>query len=315
MKAGVMATALVAHVPTLGRPEITPEYQRTLVHAERALGSALRTELKPDLWVIASTHWVSTFDWFTTCQPRHEGLCVAHEAPNLIPGLPYSYRGDAEFGAALVEAWNAAGVNAVRNEARNYHWDYGTFVPLRYLDPDAEVPVVSIPVVLTADHGECLRAGAAIHATAKKLNRRVVFLASSALSHLLVRGRHNWPTPERLEADKHFVEQLKRGALDEAIAAFGDYSRKVVAEMGGRALATMLGVVAAMSREGQPLSGRQYGDYAPSSGSNNAVLLVADDATLAGVDRQAQAAGRAERDRAPAEPRSPAGLTAVEESE
>src|SRR5208282_4505274 len=171
----------VAHVPTLGRSENTPEYQQTLVQAERTMGAALRDALKPDVWVIVSTHWVST------CQAKHEGLCVAQEAPNLIPGLPYSYRGDPEFGAALVDAWKKVGVAAVKNEASNYRWDYGTFVPLQYIDPAGAV--VGVPVVLMADHGECLRAGAAVHATAKMLGRRVVFLASTALSHQLVRGR------------------------------------------------------------------------------------------------------------------------------
>jgi len=245
---GVVAAALVAHVPTLGRSENTPDYQQTLVQAERTMGAAVRAALKPDLWVIVSTHWISTFDWFATCQTKHEGLCVAQEAPNLIPGIPYSYRGDPEFGAALVDAWKEAGCAAVKNEAANYHWDYGTFVPLQYVDPEGEVPVVSTPVVLMADHGECLRAGAAVHAVAKRMNRRVVFLCSSALSHLLVRGRHNWPTPERVEADKRFVEFLKRGAIDETIAGFTEYSKKTVAEMGGRALATLVGVTAAMSR-------------------------------------------------------------------
>jgi 3,4-dihydroxyphenylacetate 2,3-dioxygenase len=283
---GVVAAALVAHVPTLGRAENTPDYQQTLVQAERTMGAAIREALKPDLWVIVSTHWVSTFDWFATCQAKHEGLCVAQEAPNLIPGLPYSYRGDPEFGAALVDAWKEAGVAAVRNEADNYRWDYGTFVPLQYIDPGAEVAVVGAPVVLMADHGECLRAGAAVHATAKRLGRRVVFLTSTALSHLLVRGRQNWPTPERVEADKRFIEQLKRGAIDEVIAGFTEYSKRVVAEMGGRALATMIGVAAAMSRDGKPMGARQYGDYAQSSGSNNAVLLIADKDTLAAVEKR-----------------------------
>lgn len=285
MTGGVVAAAVVAHVPTLGKAENTPDYQQTLVQAERTMGKALREALKPDLWVIVSTHWVSTFDWFATCQPQHKGLCVAQEAPNLIPGLAYNYRGDPEFGAALVDAWKEAGIAAVRNEAPNYAWDYGTYVPLQYIDPSGDVPVVSMPVVLMADHGECLRAGAAVHATAKRLNRRVVFLTSSALSHLLVRGRHNWPTAERVEADKKFVEQLKKGSLDEAIAAFTEYSRKVVAEMGGRALGTMLGVAAAMSREGKPMAARQFGDYAQSSGSNNVVLLMADKSTLENVER------------------------------
>jgi 3,4-dihydroxyphenylacetate 2,3-dioxygenase len=172
---GVVASALVAHVPTLGRPEVTPDYQQTLVQAERVMGAAIRSALKPDLWVIVSTHWISTFDWFATCQPKHEGLCVAHEAPNLIPGLPYKYKGDPEFGAALVDTWNANNVMGVRNECADYHWDYGTYVPKKYIDPDGEVPVVGLPVVLLADHLECLRAGAAVHATAKRLNKKVVF--------------------------------------------------------------------------------------------------------------------------------------------
>ena len=306
---GVVAAGLVAHVPTLGRSENTPDYQQTLVHAERTMGAAVRAALEPDLWVIVSTHWVSTFDWFATCQAKHEGLCVAQEAPNLIPGLPYSYRGDPEFGAALVDAWKEAGCAAVRNEAANYHWDYGTFVPLQYVDPEGEVPVVSTPVVLMADHGECLRAGAAVHAVAKRMNRRVVFLCSSALSHLLVRGRHNWPTPERVEADKRFVEFLKRGAIDETIAGFTEYSKKTVAEMGGRALATLVGVTAAMSREGKPMAARQYGEYAQSSGSNNVVLLIGDKDTLARVEQRT-----VEKPEKTA-PASKAKLAALEETE
>jgi 3,4-dihydroxyphenylacetate 2,3-dioxygenase len=306
---GVVATALVAHVPTLGRAENTPDYQQTLVQAERTMGAAVREALKPDVWVIVSTHWISTFDWFATCQALHEGLCVAQEAPNLIPGLPYRYRGDPEFGAALVEAWKEAGVAAVRNEADNYRWDYGTFVPLQYIDPAGEVAVVGVPVVLMADHGECLRAGAAVHATAKKLGKRVVFLASTALSHLLVRGRHNWPTPERVEADKRFIEFLKRGAIDEVIQGFTEYSKKVVAEMGGRALATMVGVVSAMSRDGKAMAARQFGDYAQSSGSNNAVLLIADQDTLAAVDK------RVVQEPRPATKASTEALAALEETE
>jgi hypothetical protein len=36
---------------------------------------------------------------------QHEGRCVADEAPDLIPGMPYRYRGDPEFAAALVDEW------------------------------------------------------------------------------------------------------------------------------------------------------------------------------------------------------------------
>ena len=92
MTGGVVAAAMVAHVPTLGRAENTPDYQQTLVQAERTMGKALREALRPDLWVIVSTHWVSTFDWFTTCQVQHKGLCVAQEAPNFAELLIAQFR-------------------------------------------------------------------------------------------------------------------------------------------------------------------------------------------------------------------------------
>jgi len=282
MSGGVIAAAVVAHVPTLSREEITPDFQHTLVDGERRLGRALRA-LSPNLWVIASTHWVSTFNWFATCQPQHDGICVADEAPDLVPGLPYHYRGDPEFGAALVDAWKQIEVPAARNETPHYEWDYGTFVPLSHLDPDAEVPVVGVPVVLMAEPAECLRAGAAVHATAKRLGRRVVFIASTALTHALVRGRHLMPTPERMEADLLFVDQLKRGAIDTVLAGFDNYRRVTVAEMGGRALATMLGVAKALNDDGIELAGRQYGDYAQSSGSGNANVVLASEETLSSL--------------------------------
>ena len=210
---GVIAAAVVAHVPTLSQADITPDFQQTLVDGERRMGEDLRG-LAPDLWVIASTHWVSTFNWFATCQTEHRGRCVADEAPDLIPGLPYCYRGDPTFAQALIEEWKRGALPALANESPHYEWDYGTFVPLSHLDPDAEIAVVCVPVVLMADHAECLRAGAAIQATAERLGRRAVFLASTALTHALVRGRHLMPTQERIAADHRFIDQLQRGVVN-----------------------------------------------------------------------------------------------------
>lgn len=273
MSGGIIAAAIVAHVPTLSRAEITPDFQRTLVDGERRLGAELRAA-KPDLWVIASTHWVSTFNWFATCQKVHEGICVADEAPDLVPGTRYRFRGDPDFGAALVDAWKADDVPAVPNESPHYSWDYGTYVPLSHLDPDAEVPVVGVPTVLMANLEECRRAGAAIHATAVRTGKRVVLLASTALSHALVRGRHHMPTPERAALDQRFIEHLKAGRVRELVDWLPEFSRASAAEMGGRVLATMLGALDSLERGGARLECAMYGDYAQSSGSGNANLCI-----------------------------------------
>lgn len=273
MTAGVIAVATVAHVPTLARAGITPDFQHTLVEGEHRLGEELRA-LKPDLWVIASTHWVSTFNWFATCQTVHEGVCVADEAPDLVPGIPYRYRGDPEFAGKLVAEWKRGAIPAERNETPHYSWDYGTFVPLSHLDPKAEVAVVGVPSVLMANLDECLRAGAAVHATAKRLGRRAVFVASTALSHALVRGRHNMPTAERMKLDARFIELYKAGNVSELVEWLPAFSREAVAEMGGRVLATMLGCAEALAGDAGGLRAAMYGEYAQSSGSGNAVLCL-----------------------------------------
>ena len=273
MNAGIIAAAVVPHVPTLGLPENTPDFQLTLVEGERALGRALR-ELKPDLFVVNSAHWICTFGWYATCQSVHQGVCVADEAPDLIPGIAYKRKGDREFACALVDEWQAQGIPGGRNESPHYAWDYGGLVPLLYLDPDAEVPVVQIPTVILARQAECLLAVRAVHATAKRLGRRVAYIASSAFSHELVRGRHFKPKAEREALDQEFIQLLKRGAVAEAIAWFPEYSRAVVAEMNGKPLAGMLGALQALGENGVALVGEQYGSYAQSSGSGNANLMV-----------------------------------------
>ncbi|MCJ7837753.1 MAG: hypothetical protein MUP61_00880, partial [Burkholderiales bacterium] len=139
---------------------------------------------------------------------------------------------------------------------------------------EAEIPVVQIPTVILSDLAECMLAGRAVHATAKRLGRRVVYIASSAFSHALVRGRHLKPTAERAALDQKFIDLLKRGAASEAIAWLPEYSRAAVAEMNGKPLAGMLGALQALEEEGARLEGEQYGGYAQSSGSGNANVVV-----------------------------------------
>jgi len=76
---------------TLGLPENTPDFQLTLIEGARALGRALRA-LKPDLFVVNSSTGSAPSGWYATCQPKHEGVCVADEAPDLIPAYPIGAR-------------------------------------------------------------------------------------------------------------------------------------------------------------------------------------------------------------------------------
>ena len=270
---GLIAVGVAAHVPSLGSEATIPDFQRGLVRGLREMGEAIRA-MKPDVLVVESAHWVSTFNWFATLQNPHRGYCVATEAIELIPGTFYERKGDPAYGAALIEAFRPHGVPAFPNASEHYSWDYAGLIPLLHLDPDAELPVIQIPTVLAADHDECRLAGRLVDEAARATGRRAVFIASSALTHAVVRGRHNWPTPERMEMDRRMIGLLCAGDLAAINAWFPEYSAAVKAEMGGRVLATLLGAMQALSAGARKMSGKQFGDYAQSSGSGNVNVLV-----------------------------------------
>lgn len=266
MDGRVVMSAIASHSPRIGIEATAPDFLRGVIAGEYALGHAIRA-LEPDLIVLQSAHWVTTFTWYVTCQPRHQGNCVSDELPDLIPGVPYDWPGDPEFGAALVEAIKAEGMLAGRNETPHYKWDYGTFVPLQYLDPEQRIPVVTMGTCILADLDECYRVGTAVRHAAERFGKRVVFVASSALSHKLVRNPASWPTPEHQTLDREFMAMLCEARLGEARRFLDGYAAETHVEMGGRNIASMLGVLDGIAAE--RLDGAQYGEYGPSSGAGH----------------------------------------------
>lgn len=273
MAGGLIATVVAAHAPRLGIEEKVQPFQHGLIRGLKEMGQAMR-DLKPDLFVLQSAHWVSTFNWYVTRQAIHHGYAVADEAPDLLSGAPYHYKGDPVFANALMDAMNAAGVPSQGNDSEHFEWDYATYVPLHYMDPDATVPVVLIPTVICGSHEESFKVAAAIEAAAVKTGKKVVFIASNALSHAVERGPDKWPTPERIAMDKQLIAHMEKGEVDALLQWLPTFTKEAVAEMGGKILATLFASAKALEQRTGPLKGTLYGDYAQSSGSGNACVAM-----------------------------------------
>ena len=274
MAGGLVASAVIPHTPRMGIEENAPEFVRGMIGGIREAGDALRA-LGVELIVLQSAHWVSTFNWYVSAQPVHEGICVADEAPDMIPGIPYKYTGDAEYAVQLAEAVQAAGIPCGLNESPHYNWDYGTWVPLKYLDPDAAIRVVTLPTVVCSELDESLTVGRLAHEVAGRMGRRAAFISSCALSHKVLRGPELWPSEELQAMDRRLIDLLTAGNVAELTAWMPEFSAAAVAEMGGRTLCGMVGAAAALGQSAGPLEGRQYGPYGQSSGSGNASVLLA----------------------------------------
>lgn len=273
MAGGLIASVVTPHTPRMGIEANAPDFVRGLIAGSRELGGVLRA-MKPDLFILNTAHWVSTFNWFVTAHEVHEGHCLAEEAPDLIPGVPYRRPGDPEFARALAGTILAAGIPCGVNDNPYYHWDYGTFVPLQYVDPEAKIPVVSLPTVLCADLAECREIGKLAHETAVKWGRRAVFISSCALAHKLIRGPELWPSEEHQALDRKLVALMEAGRLRELIEWSPTWSKSAVAEMGGRTISSMMGAMEALERSAGPLRGKQIGPYCQSSGTGNATVCV-----------------------------------------
>src|ERR1051326_1124553 len=266
MNTGVVMSGLASHTPRIGIEANAPDFLRGVIAGEYAMGRAIQA-LEPDVIVLQSAHWVTTFTWYVTCQTRHHGVCVSDELPDLIPGVPYDRPGDPEFGALLVERIRSQSLLAGRNETPHYKWDYGTFVPLQYLDPAQRIPVVTMGTCILADLDECYRIGIAVREAAEQSGKRVVFIASSALSHRLVRNPAAWPTEEHRSLDRRFLAMLSDGRLTEARRFLDSFAPEAQVEMGGRNLASMLGALDGLDAD--RLAGEEYGEYGPSSGAGH----------------------------------------------
>jgi 3,4-dihydroxyphenylacetate 2,3-dioxygenase len=233
---------LAPHVPSICHEENAPEFQFKIVEGLKEVSKKIYA-LKPDVIVLVSCHWPSTFDHFVDCTPVHKGLLTAQEAPDLINDVPYQYPGDEELGYQLVQSGKDANIPVEGVNDSNYVWDYGTLVPLRYLVPNEDIPVVNLSVTLAANLEETFKWGQVIKEVINKSGKKAVFIASGALAHNLVRGRHHMPSPAEHAMDKEFVQLIMNKDYETAYKMLPQYSSAAKVESGGRHVAMLLGIL------------------------------------------------------------------------
>jgi 3,4-dihydroxyphenylacetate 2,3-dioxygenase len=233
---------VVPHVPSICHEDQAPDFQQGIIAGLKTVSKEI-AEIKPDVVILVSCHWQSTFATYIDCTPVHKGFLTAQEAPDLIRDVPYHYPGDEELGNELVQAIKNANIPVEGVNDPHFVWDYGTVVPLRYLVPNEDIPVINISVTLCASLEEFHQMGLEITKALQKSGKKAVFVASGALSHNLVRGRHNMPTISEHALNKEFVDLLLNKDYQSAYQMLPQFSRIAKVEGGGLHLAMLLGIV------------------------------------------------------------------------
>lgn len=223
----VVGAALLAHVPTIMLPEdvrkeLNDGREISLVPGLRELRKDKFETLDYDTVVVMDSHWATTVEFVVTAQDRRAGLFTSEELPRGMKRIPYDFPGDPELAYAIGAA--GAGAETWMTPIKDSYLPifYATLNLWDFLGRDmSDKRWMSISVCQTGDTEDFLRAGRAVKAAVEQVDRKVIILASGALSHTF------WPlrelrqheasdpknifTPEAHQADLKRLEWMDRG--------------------------------------------------------------------------------------------------------
>jgi aromatic ring-opening dioxygenase catalytic subunit (LigB family) len=280
----VAGAGLIAHVPTIVLPE---ETRRELNHGEDStLVSGLhqlRREvfdvLDYDTVVVLDSHWATTVEFVVTAQHRRAGLFTSEELPRGMCRRPYDFPGDPTL-ARLIESKGAdhsTWITAIDDDhlpifyATTNLWEFlGRGLP--------DKRWISIGVCQTADTEDNLRLGRALGDAIAESNRKVLLIASGAMSHTFwplrklrdheAAGTEHIFTPEAYQADMERLDWFAAGDHAKVLDTMPEfYKHKPEARFGH-----YLMMIGALGEGDCTAPGRRYGEYENSVGTGQVHL-------------------------------------------
>ena len=220
----VVGAALVAHVPTIVLPEddrreLNEGKEISLVPGLHRMKAEQLDRLRPDTIVVFDAHWHTTVEFVVAAHDRRSGRYTSEELPRGMSQMPYDFPGDPELAALIAEEVTAAGswMTPIDDPCLPIHYPTTNLLP--FLQGDERW--VSVSTAQTAETDDFLLVGEAIGRAVERSGRRVVLLASGAMSHTFWKLRElraheasdpsHIRTPEARDADLERLAWLRGG--------------------------------------------------------------------------------------------------------
>ena len=280
----VVGAGLLAHVPTIMLPkeiryELNQGKEISLVPGLEQLRRDFFETADYDTVVVLDSHWFTTVETVVTSQDRQAGLFTSEELPRGMCRIPYDWPGDPELANAMASFGEQRNtwVTAVNDNYLPVY--YATLNLWHFLGrglPDKRW--ISVSTVQTGDTEDYLRAGRALGDAIAATDRKVVLLASGALSHTF------WPlrelrdheasdpihirTPEAYAADLDRIAWFRAGNHARVLETMPDY----LPFRPEAKFAHYLMMIGAMGESAVTAPARQYGDYENSIGTGQVHL-------------------------------------------
>lgn len=244
--------AKITHVPSMYLSELPGKHhgcREAAIEGHRIIGQRCR-DLGVDTIVVSDVHWLVNAGYHVNCNARFEGVYTSNELPHFIKDMRYAYPGNPGLGRLIAETATARGVFTRAHEINSLELEYGTLVPMRYMNSDQHFKVVSI-AGWCAWHQleESRRFGAALLEAIEASDSTVAFLASGSLSH---RFNDNGSPEESIhrisreffrQVDLRVVELWKQGDWKTFCAMLPEYASLCEGEGGMHDTAVLLGLL------------------------------------------------------------------------
>ena len=224
--------------------------------------------------IVLDSHWHTTVEFVVAAHPVRAGLFTSDELPRGMQRIPYDWRGDPELAHAIAAQADDQGtwITPIDDPCLPVH--YATVNLWTYLGRGLDRQWISISnTAYTGDTEDFLRAGRAIGAAIAATDRKVVLIASGALSHTF------WPlrelraheasdtthirTAQARAADTERIGWLQAGGHARVIDTMGEF----LAVRPEARFAHYLMMVAALGGSAVTAPGRAFSDYENSIGT------------------------------------------------
>lgn len=186
-----------------------------------------------DTIVVFDTHWLVNAGYHINCAPHFEGSTPATSCRTSSPTWSTASRQPGS-GRILAEGCNALGVETLAHDATTLGPEYGTLVPMRYMNQDRHFKVVSVSALCTVHYlNDSARLGWAMRkAVEEHYDGTVAFLASGSLSHRFAQNGQAPDFSDRIWSpflevlDHEVVQMWQEGRWAEFCGMLPEYASK-----------------------------------------------------------------------------------------
>ena len=257
----LVLAAKITHVPSMYLSEQDGPHKgcrQAAIDGHKEIARRMR-ELKVDTIVVFDTHWLVNSGYHINCAPSWEGIYTSNELPHFIKNMPFSYSGNPALGHAIAEQATTAGVHTRAHDATSLALEYGTLVPMRYMNEDKQFKVVSVSALCTVHNLlDSVELGRAVRrAIEENCDGNVAVLASGSLSHRFAQNgvseqfMHKVWDPFLETVDHHVVDLWQKGDWKTFCGMLPEYAVKCHGEGNMHDTAMLLGVLGWDQYEGK----------------------------------------------------------------